>query len=154
MIIEIPLICHEYYPNLVLRIKVEIIEDIEDILAHISGLVQGMNRENEEKVLNKMWSDGMAVYRDFDSHGKLQSLEQAILKFELVAEKTLENHSSIPQIFSNLGTFLCRRFEELRKVADLNNAIERLKMAVSLAPDEDPEKPKHLNSLGISPEAL
>jgi tetratricopeptide (TPR) repeat protein len=137
-------ICHEDYPNLILRTSVVAIEKF------MSEFGQRRTQSSEEEAIQKIWSDGVAAYRDFDSHGSLQNLDLAISKFETLVEMTPGADSSLPDILKNLGTFLNCRFERLRVVTDVHNAIERLEMAIGLIPDGDPRKSGYLSSLGLS----
>jgi tetratricopeptide (TPR) repeat protein len=137
-----PLISHEGYPNLILRTNVMAIENVQEFMSGFG------HQSNENDTMEEMFSGGVAAYQDFESHGNLQSLELAISKFEALAEMTPENHSSLPDILNNLGTFLRCRFEQFGVLADVDNGIERLEMAVGLTPDGDPEKPSRLGNLG------
>jgi tetratricopeptide (TPR) repeat protein len=101
-------------------------------------------------MVQKMFSDGRSAYHDFESHRNLQSLEQAISKFEALAETTPQSDPNLPVILKYLGDSFQCRFEQLGMVADVNNAIERLEMAICLTPDGHPEKPAYLSNLGIS----
>jgi tetratricopeptide (TPR) repeat protein len=103
---------------------------------------------NEREIVRKLFSDGVASYHDFESYGNLQSLEQAISKFEAIIDMTPEMHPRLPTILCNLGAFLLSRFEELGEVIDMNDAIQRLETAVGLIPDGHPDKPSYLTNLG------
>jgi tetratricopeptide (TPR) repeat protein len=85
-----------------------------------------------------MFSDGFTAYEDFKSQGNLQSLEQAISKFETLTEMIPKNNPRLFQALNNLGTLLLCRFEELGRVADINKAIEQLGRALALETGTDP----------------
>ena len=51
---------------------------------------------------------------------------------------------------NNLGNFLLTRFEHFGQLNDLEDAISRLRQAVDLTPDGNPDKPRYLNNLGNS----
>jgi tetratricopeptide (TPR) repeat protein len=141
-ITEIPFVPHEDNPNLVLRAEVVAIENIEEFIS------QGRTQSKEKDTVEKIWSDALAAYHDFDTQGNLQSLDLGISNLEAAVEMTPESSPRLPVILINLGSFLCRRFEQLGRVEDINNSIERFKMAVGLTPDEDPEKHAYFNNLG------
>jgi tetratricopeptide (TPR) repeat protein len=146
--IEIPLIRHENYPNMILRARVMATENIQEFL--LSELDQQIAQLNEKAHISKIWSDAVAAFHDFERYGSLHSLEQAVSKFEAVAEMTPKNGPGQHRILSNLGTSLFYRFARLGKVADINNSIEYLEMSARLVSDEDREKPTCLNNLGNS----
>jgi tetratricopeptide (TPR) repeat protein len=142
---EKPLALHEDHPNLLLRTKILLVENVQEF---ISGSNQQTTQSNKGKTIQKLGLDGMDALSNFHNHGNLQSLEEAISKFEAAADMTPESDPDLLDILNNLGTsFLCR-FEQLGRVADINNAIERLEMAVSHTPDGDPNKHTRLNNLG------
>jgi tetratricopeptide (TPR) repeat protein len=146
-ITEMPFIRYDNYPNMILRAKVVAIENIQSL---ISGFGQRRTLPNDRKTIEKLWSDANTAYEDFNNHRSLQSLEQAISKFERVAEGTPESDPGLPRILNNLGNVLCCRFEQLGKVEDINKSIERLEIAVGLTTERDPAKPTCLSSLGKS----
>jgi tetratricopeptide (TPR) repeat protein len=138
--------CEENYPSLIVRAKIEAIENIEELIPGIaSQFVQG-----GLETMQTMASDGIAAYKDFDSHGNLQSLDQAISKFEAIAEKIPTGSPMMPHVLNNLGSFFLCRFERLGEVRDMSKAIEQLEIAVGLTPDDDSDKPSRLSNLGNS----
>ncbi|PVF91893.1 TPR-like protein [Serendipita vermifera] len=148
---ETSLISHENYPSLILRTKVSTIENIrENIQEPIPGTIQQNSGPRENDTVQNMFSEGVTAYRKFERHGKLEDLEQAISKFEVVANVTLEDDPNLPRILGNLGLYLRCRFEQLGRIADINESIERLEKAASLTGDNDPDRPVHSNNLGNS----
>ncbi|PVF92250.1 hypothetical protein CPB86DRAFT_672866, partial [Serendipita vermifera] len=91
---------------------------------------------------------GVSAYREFESGGNLEHLEEAISKFEAVVNVTLEDDANLPGVLSNLGAFLRCRFEQLGRISDINDSIERLEKAVALRGDNDTDKAGHLGNLG------
>jgi tetratricopeptide (TPR) repeat protein len=136
--------CSRDYPNLILRTSVVAIQNIQQFISRF-----GAQRNNEETI-QQLFSDGTSAYRDFESHGNLQSLKQAISKFEALAEMTPKSSPNLHGVLGNLGILLQCQFEQFGRVADVNNAIERHEMAVGLTPDGHPGRAVHLNNLGIS----
>jgi tetratricopeptide (TPR) repeat protein len=139
------LICHEDYPNLILRTSVVAIENIQEFTSQFG---QRRTQSRNKETTQQLWPDGISAYRDFESHGNLQSLDQAISKFGALAKMTPKSNPDLPGILMNLGVFLRSRFEQLGMVADVNNGIKRLEMAVGLVPDGHPDKPGCLSNLG------
>ncbi|PVF92094.1 hypothetical protein CPB86DRAFT_878120, partial [Serendipita vermifera] len=149
--VGIPLVPHKDYPGLILRTKISTIENIrENIRELVSGMIQQISGSREDITVQNMFSEGVTAYEEFKRHGKLERLEQAISKFEAVANVTLEDDPNLPRILSNLGTFLSCRFEQLGQIADINESIERLEKAAGLTGDNNPDKPGCLNNLGNS----
>ncbi|PVF93861.1 hypothetical protein CPB86DRAFT_818481 [Serendipita vermifera] len=140
---EIPLIHQEDYPDLILRTRVHAIEDNQEYTARIGHYIGG-------DIIQAMLSEGVSAYQDFESHGNVQSLDEAILKFERAANMTPENDPRLHNVLNNLGSSLLRRFERLGRVADMDNGIEQLEVASRLTPDGHPDKSSRLNNLGTS----
>jgi tetratricopeptide (TPR) repeat protein len=138
---EIPLIRHENFPSLILRAEIEVAESTQ-------GQLSGVGQRNTQPSFQRLFSDGITAYEDFGSRGNLQSLEQAILKFQAIAEMTPENDKRLPDILNNIGSFLFCRFEALGRLADLTKAIEQLERALELTPDGDPYDYGCLTNLG------
>ncbi|PVF91495.1 hypothetical protein CPB86DRAFT_770633, partial [Serendipita vermifera] len=145
---EVPLISDENYPHLVLRTSAMAIENIEDFVGR-SGLNDiGGGLLHTEGTIEKLLVDASAAYKDFERHGKLERLEQAISKYRTVMEVIPEDDPRVPAILNNLGGSLIRRFEQVGRLDDINEAIERLEMAILLTPDDDSDKPSLLSNLG------
>jgi tetratricopeptide (TPR) repeat protein len=144
--IEVPLVCHDNYPSLILRAKIDAIENIQEIFAAMfSRFVR-----SDQEIIRRMFSEALAAHDDFDSHGNLQSLDQAILKYEAIIERIPPNGPMAAATLSNLGLSLIRRFEQLGGMADMNKGIGQLEMAVRVTLDIDPDKPSRLNDLGTA----
>jgi tetratricopeptide (TPR) repeat protein len=144
--IEVPLVCHDSYPSLIFKAKIDAIDNIQEVIAGISSQFIRRNQETSQR----MFSDGPAAYDDFESQGNLQDLNQAILRYETIAERLPRNSPTAAPVLSNLGLSLMRRFEQLGEVEDMNRGIEQLEIAVRLTPDGDSDKPSRLNDLGTS----
>ncbi|PVF96602.1 hypothetical protein CPB86DRAFT_816235 [Serendipita vermifera] len=151
---EIPLISQDNYPDILLRTKVLTIEDLGENTREVN---LGTSRQNggsgEGNTIERMLADGVAAFHDFESDGNLESLDQAVSKFEVIAELIPEEDPKLPGILSNLGAFLLSRFERLGRIQDINNSIERLEKVKALAVDSDSDKPGYLNNLGSSLQA-
>ncbi|PVF92332.1 TPR-like protein, partial [Serendipita vermifera] len=145
---EVPLISDENYPHLVLRTSTMAIENIEDLVGR-SGLndIEG-GPAHTEGTIEKMLTDASVAFGDFERHGKLERLEQAISKLRTVIEVIPEDDTKVPAILNNLGIYLRCRFEQVGRLDDVNEAIERLEMAIVLTPNGDSDKPGLLTNLG------
>ncbi|PVF91559.1 hypothetical protein CPB86DRAFT_830528, partial [Serendipita vermifera] len=140
---EISLVRQEDWPDLILRTKVHAIEDIQAFMA-------GHNQHAEEDRVQQALSEGVAAYKVFDRHGNLQSLDEAISKFEAATEMTPRNDTRIPYILGRLGIYLVGRFERLGRVEDINDGVEQLEAAIGLTSDDDLDEPMYLDRLGNS----
>jgi hypothetical protein len=49
---------------------------IKNIQELISQFDQQKIGPNEREIIQKMWSDGVAAYEDFESHGNLRKLQR------------------------------------------------------------------------------
>ncbi|PVF90762.1 hypothetical protein CPB86DRAFT_865374, partial [Serendipita vermifera] len=111
---DIPLLSQENYPDILLRTKILTIEDLRENTREMnSGTTRQRGSSSEGHTIEGMFADGVAAFHDFGSHGNLESLEQAISKFEAIAELIPEGDPNLPVILSNLGAFLLSRFERL-----------------------------------------
>ncbi|PVF92336.1 hypothetical protein CPB86DRAFT_802113 [Serendipita vermifera] len=145
---EVPLMSDENYPNLVLRTSAMAIQNIEDFIARASLDDIGGGLPHTEGTIQKMLMDARAAYEDFQRHGKLERLEQAITQYRTVIEVIPEDDPKVLALLNDLGISLCRRFGQLGSLDDINEAIERLEMAILLTPDDDSNKPGRLTNLG------
>jgi tetratricopeptide (TPR) repeat protein len=125
--------------------KIEVNENIQKFISRIG---QPSTQMDKEGTLEKIISEGITEYHDFESHGNLQSLDQAISKFEAVERVVSDSDPRFLGILNNLGAFFLRRFEQLGRVADIDNGIERLRMVVGLTSDAHPDKFTRLGNLG------
>jgi tetratricopeptide (TPR) repeat protein len=145
--IEIPLMCHEDYPSLTLRARKWGIDRIRDMLSCMSQQGSSSNTENSIEKIDK---DANDAYNDFERHGKLERLEQAIIGFRTACDMLNEADPQFPTLLNSLGACIRRRFEQLGNMADLNESIARSEEAVNLTPEDDPSKPLYLNNLGTA----
>jgi tetratricopeptide (TPR) repeat protein len=139
------LICHEDYPNLVFKVRVFAIEDIQEPPSDSDQEEAG---PSGEVAMIKLWEEAVSASEEFECHGKMEALEQAIAGFQKIIIAIPENDSRLPRALSNLGTFLHSRFEQLGRLDDLNDGLETLQRAVNLTSDHHPDKPGHLTNLG------
>ncbi|PVF92042.1 hypothetical protein CPB86DRAFT_819971, partial [Serendipita vermifera] len=145
---EVPLISDENHPHLVLGTSAIAVENIEDFVARAGLNDLGGGLSHTECTIEKLLADASAAYEDFEQHGKLDRLEQAISKRRTVMEVIPEDDPRVPAILNNLGISLRRKFEQLGCIDDINDAIERLEMSILLSPDDDPDKRSRLTNLG------
>ncbi|PVF92920.1 hypothetical protein CPB86DRAFT_145599 [Serendipita vermifera] len=132
---EVPLMCHENFPNLILQTKILGIKTVGP---------------NGEDVVDKMLREGITAWRDFEKHGNLQGLELSISKLEAALKMTPWNLFQLPEILSRLGESLRCRFEQHGCLADINDSVERLEAAVNMTTDSEPHRPSYLENLGKS----
>jgi tetratricopeptide (TPR) repeat protein len=142
-----PLVCHENYPNLVLKTKVFAIEKIVE--PSWDGSEEG-TAPYGEGTISKLWGEANTAYEDFEQQGNLEALEQAISQFQAIVNAIPEDDSRLPQALNNLGAFLHSRFEQLGHLDDLNRGIEMLQRAISLTPQCHRDRPGYLTNLGDS----
>ncbi|KAG8815416.1 hypothetical protein FRC17_000719, partial [Serendipita sp. 399] len=142
-IIEIPLMGDE---NIVLKTKLEAMSR-ENVLEHLGQLFTQLKNTSE---IRSHFTNAVDQYKTFDRSGNLESLEQAISGFELVAGMVSEDDPVRLSTLQNLGSSLLRRFERLGKVEDLEKAIAQEEAVLMLTPDGHPDKPSRLSNLGSS----
>jgi tetratricopeptide (TPR) repeat protein len=138
--------CHDSYPSLIVRTKIETIKNPETLLSEFDQLFA----QNDRETIRWVISNGIPAYENFKSHKDLQSLDQAISKFEAITEKISTNNPLAPLVWSYLGLSLLARFEHLSKVEDINKAIQRFEIALGFTPDDTRYKPAILDGLGTS----
>ncbi|PVF91415.1 hypothetical protein CPB86DRAFT_337782, partial [Serendipita vermifera] len=146
---EIPLRRCGNYPGLVLKTKARAIEDIEEPTA-TSGLDddgQGGDLPHGENALENMLAGAEAAYKEFERHGKLEDLEQALSRYRAIIEVIPESDPNVPDTLNNLGVCLLSRFEQIGNLDDLDGAVERHQAAISLTPNNDEDKPSRLSNL-------
>lgn len=139
---ENPLMSYRGYPKFILRMKVSAKELI------MSEIGPQRRREDERAAILDVISDGRIARQAFEKEGNMQSLEQAISKFEAAVEMVPQNDPELPYILDNLGFCFFRRFIRLGGLEDIDKSIERLEVAVGLTPDSDRDKPVYLCNLG------
>ncbi|PVF92334.1 hypothetical protein CPB86DRAFT_769512 [Serendipita vermifera] len=146
---EIPLTSDENHPSLVLRTSATAIEKVEDLLERI-GLndIEGGGVSHTERTVENLLVDAITAYGDFERHGKLERLEQAIAQYRNTIEILPEYDPKIPVILECLSISLFQRFDQLGCLDDINEAIELLEVAILLIPDDDPHSPSCLTNLG------
>ncbi|PVF92187.1 TPR-like protein, partial [Serendipita vermifera] len=145
---ELPLMSDENYPHLVLRTRTMAIENMEDFVGRAGLNDIGGGLLHTEGTIEKLLADASAAYKDFERHGKLERLEQAISKCRTVIEVIPEDDPRVPGILNNLGISLQSRFGQVGGLEDINEAIERLEIAILLTADGDSDKSSRLNNLG------
>jgi tetratricopeptide (TPR) repeat protein len=133
--------CHEGYPNLILKTRITIIENFQPLGSDPEQ--QSVSHPNEDKIRTLVENGGI-WFRDFERYGNLESLEQAIIQMQGAADMASEKDPSLPLIFGNLAMCLSRRFDRLGNLTDINEAVARFQDAVSL----DPKKPILLTNFG------
>jgi tetratricopeptide (TPR) repeat protein len=129
-------VCHENYPNAIVKFRVFVIKNFRELLS------------DEKRAISKLCGDADVAYYNFKRHGNLEVLDQAISQFQTVVNAMRRGHPSLHNALNNLGTLLSARFERLGQLVDLNNGIETLRRAINLTPDGDPDKPSYLDNLG------
>ncbi|PVF99533.1 hypothetical protein CPB86DRAFT_872592, partial [Serendipita vermifera] len=101
----IPLLSHANSLDLILRTKVFTIQK-----KSILGMDLQASRSREIDTLEKIHSEGVTAYHEFQSRRNLERLEQAISKFEAAAAVIQEGDPKLPGILNNLGVCLRYRF--------------------------------------------
>ncbi|PVF91357.1 hypothetical protein CPB86DRAFT_878568, partial [Serendipita vermifera] len=144
---EIPLTCRDNRLNFVLKTKAFGLENLQESLSGIGRSDESLNRR---RTMKKFHEDATAAYSDFEQHGKLESLEQAIVNFQTASDMASEIDLAVPSLLTNLGACLLSRFERVGNPVDLDASIARTKEAVNLTSSDDPDKPIRLGGLGSS----
>ncbi|PVF91414.1 hypothetical protein CPB86DRAFT_777678 [Serendipita vermifera] len=144
-----PFMGDESRPNLVLKTRAMIIENVQELLTRIAQSDgQGGEIERKQDNIEKMWAEATTARRDFEQHGKLERLEQAISRYRTAIEFTPEGDPRMPGIQNGLAISLFQRFGQLGRLHDIDEAIERLQIVILLTPDNDSNKPTCLTNLG------
>lgn len=143
--LEIPFICHENYPGLILKTKPYGAESVEQLVSgdHPHSL-------SRDIAINKIIEEANVAHDEFELHGNLESLEQAIAHYQSVSDLVQEDRSASLSVLNGLGTSFRSRFERLGNLADINESIRQLEAAINLTPEGDSEKSMYLNNFGIS----
>jgi tetratricopeptide (TPR) repeat protein len=123
------------------------IENIQEIALRVH---QQRDLAATSSAIKKIRADAVAAWDDFDDHGNLERLEQAIVYFQSIIYVISEDDPRLPAILSNLGSCLFRRFERLGNVADINDSIAQKEKAVNLIPEGDSSRSGYLSNLGNS----
>jgi tetratricopeptide (TPR) repeat protein len=139
--------CHDHYPNLIVKSRVFTIENYQELA---SGTRGGRAVRYDEDTLAKLWYDAVAAYDRFERHGELEVLDQAISQFQTIFSSLPEDDPRLADVLNNLGNSLSFRFERLGRLADMNEGIEVLQKVINLIEDGHSNKPMYLNNLGIS----
>jgi tetratricopeptide (TPR) repeat protein len=88
-----------------------------------------------------MFQEAITAYEDSQPQEKPEALDRAILQFRAIIDLIPDNGDPrLPAVVGNLGASLCRRFNHLRQLADLNDGIEMLQRAINLTPEDDTSK--------------
>lgn len=103
---------------------------------------------SREKTVITSLEDGAAAYHDFQRHGSLESLDQAIMYFRNATETAVEDDPYLPTALNNLAMSLLNRFEQLGHSIDIDEAVLCHQAAVDLLPQSHPNRPTYLYNLG------
>jgi tetratricopeptide (TPR) repeat protein len=145
LITEMPLISHEHHPALILKTKASGVGNIQEML---SGSNQESTSPDPLSTFEKINADAMKAWDEFDYHGRLKGLEQAIVGFQSLRDMVSESDPRLPSILYNLGLCLFSRFQRLGDVVDLHDSIAQIRIAIKLTPEDNPSKPSLLSNLG------
>jgi tetratricopeptide (TPR) repeat protein len=145
---EIPLLCHEGFPSLILQTRIIPIKIAQELITVIGQSINSGVLPHQESTIEKMLTDADIAHKEFKRRRSPEYLEQAISQWQTVAEIVDEDDPRLPLILNVLGASLIDRFKQLNRSSDLDDAIERLQLAVNLTPDDDTHKPAHLCILG------
>jgi tetratricopeptide (TPR) repeat protein len=132
------LVGHENYPNLVVKSRVFVINNYQELLS------------DEESAISKLCGDADIAFYHFNRHGALEALDQAISQFQTVVNVMPRDHPTLSIVLNSLGNLLSNRFERLGQLVDLHKGIETLRRAINLTPEADPNKSAYLDNLGHS----
>ncbi|PVF95782.1 hypothetical protein CPB86DRAFT_875431 [Serendipita vermifera] len=145
---EIPLICHEDNPKLVLKAR---ILGFDRAQKQILGTEEPSLSLDDRETTNRMLhADADRALEDYEHQGNLELLNQAIMQFQNASAMVAEDNPQLPRVLSRLGAALLHRFQRLGNVTDINNSIAQYKRAIGLISDGDHNKFEYFNNLGDS----
>jgi tetratricopeptide (TPR) repeat protein len=130
---EIPLICHENIPSLILKTRTIIPARVEV--------------RYPEGSIDQIREDARVGYEDFERYGKLEDLEKAILNYQKDMDMTPKDDPELVVTLNNLAACLAGRFEQLGRREDIDDSISRLRDVTNLNQSRDY---RSLNNLGNS----
>ncbi|PVF91748.1 hypothetical protein CPB86DRAFT_770310 [Serendipita vermifera] len=134
--LELPLVSHESSPNFVLKARTTVIENFVELIKSM-GLINDQGELLPSAVIESMLARAGIALQDFQRYGKLESLEQAISQYRTAIERIPEDHPKRFAALNDLGTSFLRRFEHVGHLGDINDAIEKFRMAIMLRRDGD-----------------
>ncbi|PVF92618.1 hypothetical protein CPB86DRAFT_877740 [Serendipita vermifera] len=142
---EIHLTRHGNFPNLVLKAHALVIENIQDSVSE--------NRQeslDEDNMVKRILKDATKAFYDFENHGNLANLEQAIIQLQNIVERLSIEQENLSEVLDILGLCLLSRFERLGNLTDIQDSIVRHEMAIKLTPDNHDNRPVYFSNLGNS----
>jgi tetratricopeptide (TPR) repeat protein len=145
--LEIPLMCDENYPNLIVKSNVFAIENIQKLFP---GVRQEEPSLYDESTLRKLWENVQMAQIDFELYGKLEGVERLILQSQAIVKTIPGNHPRLHGVLCNLGLLLLFRFQRLGQLVDINEAVDVLRRAINLVPAGHPHIHIYLTRLGGS----
>jgi len=101
-----------------------------------------------QAMVEKTLQDYRCWFEQCDQTGDLQGLEAAINYAERAVAAAPEDHPSRATLCSNLGKYLCNRYQRAGNLQDLEGAINYTEAAVAATPEDHPDRPGWLNYLG------
>ncbi|PVF92134.1 TPR-like protein [Serendipita vermifera] len=146
---KIPLISHQNYPNLVLKTSTMAIQNLQELPARFGsndGQEGGLSHRKD--TIGKTLAEAETAYVNFERHGKLESLEQAILHCRNIIEDVPKDDPRLPETLNLLGIALLNRFGQLGHLEDLKESIDQHETAVLLTPNGNSDKYSRLSNLG------
>ncbi|PVF92655.1 hypothetical protein CPB86DRAFT_829849 [Serendipita vermifera] len=146
---EVPLISNESCPNVVLKTSTIVIENVQELLARSApNNGQGGELSHQEATIGRLFADADTARQDFQCHGGLERLEQAICQYRAAVELIPEDDPRRPDLLNHFGISLRSRFNELGCLDDIDESIEQQQIAVHITSDDNPDKSMYLTNLG------
>lgn len=142
---EIPLMCHENYPSLVIKARLMGIDDIQKFISNIDQRVP-----RQKDAIDRMIDEAYNAHQDLRYQSDAGRLEEVISMYQRIRDIMPDGDRRLYLILNNLALCFQTRFVERGNLSDIDKAIIQLQEVVSLMPDNDPAKPSFLSNLGNS----
>ncbi|KDR79673.1 hypothetical protein GALMADRAFT_154472 [Galerina marginata CBS 339.88] len=117
-------------------------------IATIGGLRTGGSTPVHK--VDPLTDRGLFHLKQFDRHGQMKDIEEAVRILEDVLRRTPGEHADRPARLNNLGRSYTRRFQRTGNFEDIDRAISNLQKAVQSTPFNHPYLPSLFNNLGTS----
>jgi len=125
-------------------------EDLDQAISKHKKVVASITQDHYgwSTILNNYC---IALCRRFQAIGSMDDLEQAIkVGLDIIVAVGTAREPRHGIYFNNLGSAYHSRFDRTGSMTDLNLAVELKKQAVAVAPEDYPQRPRWLSSLGNS----
>ncbi|KAG8859272.1 hypothetical protein FRB91_008453 [Serendipita sp. 411] len=158
--IEILLVGHKNYPNMILK-TIVVAEDPfgQAYGRNTNDINNTITQRQEEASLvpnhhhdepTRLGNLGSSLEAQLQNYGAPGETDDTIARLQETVNLIPDGQPDKPRLLNSLGLSLQARFKLLGNPNDIENAISQLQAAVILTSDGHPDKPIWLNNLGIS----